>query len=111
MGDELVVKVESNTEGVVESKPKLSRLERERKKLEDAKAAINQILAVEKSKHRKEETRDKILLGVIIQGMIADGQISSGLFEESLEKYITTDRDRERCDAYFEKHSTWKAKV
>ena len=45
MSDELVVNAESKTEEVVESKPKLSRLEREQKKLEDAKAAINQILS------------------------------------------------------------------
>ena len=111
MGDEPVVKVESNIEKTAESKPKLSRLEREQKKLEDAKIAISQILAVEKSKQRKEETRDKILLGVILQGMITDGKIQAKLFEESLEKYIMTDKDRDRCDAYFEKHSTWKPKV
>ena len=111
MSDELVVKVESNIDKIAESKPKLSRLEREHKKLEDAKIAISQILAAEKSKTRKEETRDKILLGVILQGMISDGKIPSGLFDESLEKYITTDKDRDRCDAYYEKYSTWKSKV
>ena len=87
------------------------RLSKIEDQIQQLKARADQIKAVEREKLRKGETRDKILLGVILQGMIADGQISSKLFEESLEKYITVDRDKNRCDAYFENHSTWKAKT
>jgi len=82
------------------------RLSKIEEQIQQLKARADKIKAGEREKLRKEDTRDKILLGVILQGMIADGKISSGLFEESLEKYITIDKDRERCDAYFEKHST-----
>jgi hypothetical protein len=88
-----------------------TRLSKIEEQIQQLRARASQIKAVEKEKSRKEETRDKILLGVILQGMIKDGQIPAKLFEEGLEKYITTDKDRDRCDAYFEKHSTWKPKV
>ena len=87
-----------------------ARLSKIEEQIQQLRARANQIKAAESEKRRKEETRDKILLGVILQGMIADGQIPAKLFEESLEKYITVDKDRDRCDAYFEKHSTWKPK-
>jgi hypothetical protein len=90
---------------------KLSQLEREREKIRVAQENINRLLAVEKEKQRKQDTRDKILLGVMLQGMIAEGVISTEMFEKALDKYLTNDKDRERCDAYFEKHSTWKPKV
>lgn len=87
------------------------RLSKIEEQIQQLRARADKIKAGEREKLRKEETRDKILLGVILQGMIADGQIPAKLFEESLEKYITADRDRARCDAYFEKHSTWKPNV
>ncbi len=83
---------------------KLSRLEREREKIRIAQKNIDEILAVEKEKQRKQDTRDKILLGVMLQGMIADGTISTEVFEKALEKYLTNDKDRDRCDAYFDEH-------
>ena len=88
-----------------------ARLSKIEEQIQQLKARADKIKADQREKLRKEDTRDKILLGVILQGMIADGQISSKLFEEGLEKYITTDKDRDRCDAYFEKYSTWKPKV
>lgn len=88
-----------------------ARLSKIEEQIQQLKARADKIKASEREKLRKGETRDKILLGVILQGMIKDGKISSGLFEESLEKYITVDKDRDRCDAYFEKYSTWKPKV
>jgi hypothetical protein len=81
---------------------KLSRLEREREKIRVAQENINRLLASEKEKQRKQDTRDKILLGVMLQGMIADGVISTDVFETALEKYLVNDKDRERCDAYFD---------
>ena len=88
-----------------------ARLTKIEEQIQQLKARAGQIKATEREKLRKDETRNKILLGVILQGMIKDGKISSGLFEEGLEKYITVDKDRDRCDAYFEKYSTWKPKV
>ena len=83
---------------------KLSRLEREQEKVRIAQENIDKILAANKEKQRKQDTRDKILLGVMLQGMIADRAISTEVFEGALEKYLVSDKDRERCDAYFDKH-------
>jgi hypothetical protein len=83
---------------------KLSRLEREQEKIRIAQKNIDEILADNKEKQRKQDTRDKVLLGVMLQGMIADGAISTELFEKALEKYLKNDKDRERCDSYFELH-------
>ena len=83
---------------------KLSRLEREQEKVRIAQENIDKILAANKGKQRKQDTRDKILLGVMLQGMIADRAISTEVFEGALEKYLVSDKDRERCDAYFDKH-------
>jgi hypothetical protein len=43
--------------------------------------------------------------------MIADGAISTELFEGALNKYLTNDKDRERCDAYFDEHRPKGKKV
>ena len=43
-------------------------------------------------------------LGVMFQGLIAEGAISSQMFEGAMDKYLTKDSNRERCDAYFEQH-------
>ena len=83
---------------------KLSRLEREQEKIRIAQKNIDEILADNKEKQRKQDTRDKVLLGVMLQGMIADGAISTEVFEKALEKYLKNDKDRERCDSYFELH-------
>ena len=40
----------------------------------------------------------------MFQGLIAEGAISTEVFEGAVEKYLTRDKDRERCDAYFERH-------
>ncbi len=90
---------------------KLSRLEREREKIRIATDNINRLLATEKEKQSKQDTRDKILLGVMLQGMIVDGAISTDLFEKALEKYLKNDRDRDRCDAYFDEHRPKGKKV
>jgi hypothetical protein len=83
---------------------KLSRLEREREKIRIAQKNIDEILAANKEEQRKQDTRDKVLLGVMLQGMIADGTISTELFEKALEKYLKNDKDRDRCDTYFDEH-------
>jgi hypothetical protein len=90
---------------------KLSRLEREQEKIRIAQTNIDKILAAEKEKQSKQDTRDKILLGVMLQGMIADGAISTELFEKALEQYLKNDKDRERCDTYFDEHRPKGKKV
>jgi hypothetical protein len=84
---------------------KLSRLEREQRKLDLAQANIDKILATEKKKKEKEDTNRKILLGVVCQGLIADGLISAEQFDRALVKYLHRDRDREKCNVYFDSHS------
>ena len=86
-----------------------TRLTKIEEQIQQLKARADKIKAGEKEKLRKGETRDKILLGVILQGMIADGRFSPKVFEDCVESYITAEKDHERCDAYYEKHSTWKA--
>ena len=90
---------------------KLSRLEREEEKIRVAQANIDRILAAKKEKQDKHDTHRKILLGVILQGMIADGAVSSDLFDLSLEKYLTREKERELCDAYFDEHRPDSRKV
>ena len=74
--------------------------EQKKKIAEQIKAA----LVAESAKKRKLENHDKILLGVMFQGLIAEGAISTQMFERAMDKYLTRDSDRERCDAYFERH-------
>jgi hypothetical protein len=92
-------------EGTEDKVKKLTRLEREREKIRVAQNNINLLLAADKEKQEKLNTRDKILLGIILQGMIADGRVSSESFKQSIETYITSKKDRERCDVYFQEHS------
>ena len=40
----------------------------------------------------------------MFQGLIAEGAISTQVFEGAMDKYLKGDKDRERCDAYFERH-------
>lgn len=86
---------------------KLSRLEREQEKIRVAKENINRILASEKEKQRKQDTRRKILLGVMLHEMIVDGRIPEKLFDEFLAKYLN-ERDRAVFDGYLKKFSTWQ---
>ena len=86
---------------------KMSRLEREQEKIRVAQANINRLLATEKEKQRKHDTRRKVLLGVMFQEMIAEGRIPDKLFNEFLEKYLN-ERDRSVFDGYLQEFSTWK---
>ena len=74
--------------------------EQKKKIAEQIKAA----LVAESAKKRKLENHDKILLGVMFQGLIAEGAISTEVFEGAMEKYLKSDKDRERCNAYFKEH-------
>lgn len=81
-----------------------SRVEILKEQKEKIEEQLKQALTVENAKNRKEETRDKILLGVMFQGLIAEGAISTQVFEGAMEKYLKSDKDRERCDTYFERY-------
>jgi hypothetical protein len=81
-----------------------SRVEILKEQKEKIEEQLKQALTVENAKTRKEETRDKILLGVIFQGLIAEGAISTEVFEGAMNKYLKSDKDRERCDTYFDRH-------
>lgn len=97
----------SDYDGLVDKERKISRLEREQEKIRIAQANINRILADEKEKQRKQDTRRKVLLGVMFQEMIAEGRIPHQLFNEFLEKYLN-ERDRSMFDGYLQEFSTWK---
>ncbi len=86
---------------------KLSRLEREQEKIRVAQVNIDKILAGEKEKQRKYDTRRKVLLGVMFQEMITEGRIPDKLFNEFLEKYLN-ERDRSVFDGYLQEFSTCK---
>ena len=81
-----------------------SRVEILKEQKEKIEEQLKQALTVENTKNRKEETRDKILLGVMFQGLIAEGAISTQVFEGAMDKYLKSEKDRERCNDYFKKH-------
>ena len=71
---------------------KLSKLEREREKVRIAQENISRLLAKQKKKQSELETRQKVLLGIMLQKMIADGVISA----ETFTKYSQTMTDRDQ---------------
>jgi hypothetical protein len=78
---------------------KLSRLEREREKIRVATDNINRLLAEQKKGQRKLETQQKVLLGVMLQRMIADGIVKA----ETFTKYsqTMTNRDKKVVEDYW----------
>ena len=81
-----------------------SRVEILQEQKEKIEKQLKQALTIENTKNRKLETRDKILLGVMFQGLIAEGAISTEVFEGAMDKYLKSDKDGERCNAYFKEH-------
>ena len=88
-----------------------SRVEVLRERKEKIAEQIKAALVAESAKKRKLENHDKILLGVMFQGLIAEGTISTQVFEGAMEKYLKQEKDRERCDAYFDLHRPKSDKV
>jgi hypothetical protein len=86
---------------MVTDNPRLQKALEQKRKAEEV---IKKIKAKENSQQRKLDTRRKILLGVVLQGMIADGVISANIFDKALDNYLMVDKDRELLDAYFESH-------
>jgi|GEM_PF-3516923 len=78
---------------------KLSRLEREREKIRIAQENISRLLAEQKKGQRKLETQQKVLLGVMLQRMIADGIVKA----ETFTKYsqTLTNRDKKVVEDYW----------
>ena len=71
---------------------KLSRLEREQEKVRIAQTNIDKILDGDKKKQDKRDTRQKVLLGVMLQKMIADDIIKA----ETFTKYSQTMTNRNK---------------
>lgn len=86
-----------------------SREEKVKKLIATSEAKIQNILAVDRKLQRtankKAETRRKILLGVIMQGLIKNGGYSSATFDAMLGDYLSNDNDRDICREYFMDHS------
>lgn len=82
-------------------KSRVDLLREQKKKIAEQ---IKQALVVESTKKRKLEDREKILLGVMFQGLIAEGAISTQMFEGAMDKYLKNEKERECCDTYFKKY-------
>ena len=77
--------------------PRLGRLLERRNQIENR---IKQIEAKENSKAQKIETRRKILLGIMFEKLIAEGQIENKIIIEAINNYLKTDRDRDLIKNY-----------
>ena len=93
---------------IMVEKSRVEILREQKKKIAEQ---ITQALVVEGTKKRKLEDREKILLGVMFQGLIAEGAISTQMFEEGMEKYLKSERERECCDTYFERHRSQASEI
>lgn len=76
-----------------------SRLERERKKVKTAKENIAKIIASERKKRSKQDTQQKILLGVMFKKMIDDKIVRAETFTKYSQSM--TDRDRGIVENYW----------
>lgn len=87
----------------------LSRTEKAKKLIATSEAKIKNILAVDRKLQRTEtkkaDTRRKILLGIMMQGLIKNSGYSAATFEQMLNDYLVTDTDRNICREYFSKYS------
>lgn len=84
---------------------KLSKLEREEAELRRLKARMDRINSSRKERERKQDTRGKILLGVLMQTQIADRSISYDEFSSLVDRVITSEKDREICREIFSRFS------
>jgi large subunit ribosomal protein L7/L12 len=80
--------------------PRLEKLLEQRGKIENR---IKQIQAKENAQKRKLDTRRKILLGVIFEGLITDGLIKEQTINRAIDQYLKTDRDRDLVKNYLAK--------
>ena len=89
----------SDYEDLTAKKRRMSRLEREQEKIRIATDNINRLLAEQKKEQGKLETRQKVLLGVMLQRMIADGIVKA----ETFTKYsqTMTNRDKQVVEDYW----------
>jgi hypothetical protein len=75
-------------------KTKLSRLEGIRKKIEQLKAREAVEEARKKTKERKEDSRRKVLYGVVFLAAERAGKIDKNMVHELMDQFLTADRDR-----------------
>jgi hypothetical protein len=76
---------------------KLEKLLEQKGKIENR---IKQIKAKENTQKQKIDTRKKILLGVIFDGLIAEGRIKDEVILDAVERHLKTNRDRELIGNY-----------
>ena len=78
-------------------KSKLEKLLEQRKQIENR---IKQIHAKENSQKRKLETRRKILFGVMLEKLIAEGEIENEIIAKAIDEHLKKDRDRDLVKNY-----------
>ncbi|NJR31729.1 MAG: mobilization protein [Chamaesiphon sp. CSU_1_12] len=61
---------------------------------------IKQIQAKENAQKRKFDTRRKILLGVIFEGLLTDNQVTEETINLAINDYLKSDRDRDLIKKY-----------
>ena len=76
---------------------KLEKLLEERKQIENR---IKQIQAKKNSQKRKLDTRQKILFGVMFQGIIVDNRVNEEVINSAINGYLKNDRDRDLIKNY-----------
>ena len=76
---------------------RLEKLLEERKQIENR---IKQIQAKKNSQKRKLDTRQKILFGVMFQGIIVDNRVNEEVINSAINGYLKNDRDRDLIKNY-----------
>lgn len=76
---------------------RLEKLLEQRGKIENR---IKQIQAKENAQKRKFDTRRKILLGVIFEGLLTDNQVTEETINLAINDYLKSDRDRDLIKKY-----------
>jgi large subunit ribosomal protein L7/L12 len=61
---------------------------------------IKQIQAKENAQKRKIDTRRKVLLGVMLDGLIREGRVKDEVITEAIERYLKIDIDRDLIKNY-----------
>ncbi len=70
------------------------RLEKLLEKRDTLNAEIQKVRARQSAQKRKEDTRRKILLGALVQEMMANGELDKEMIMKRLDGFLTRDIDR-----------------
>ena len=76
---------------------RLEKLLKERKQIENR---IKQVQAKKNAQKRKLDTRQKILFGVMFQGMVVDSRVNEEIISLAINGYLKKDRDRDLIKNY-----------